>query len=401
VIVESSQALVQEVLRQHALKNAERQQKGQPAALRKNTISRVPAFDPELAVSVVPAYLLHRLGVVTTPSIENLADICSTWARLRYLWAFEVPQSGDQNPVLRLSNEATRIDFHQKALLSDEIGVGMAAVLLGTHFDSPLAVDVSIAMQDENWQIGLQNNSSPDYLFFDSTQANLYVVECKGTQSSRSISLDQVRRGTEQVQSLTFTNRATPPSLVVATCLTRRGTRVLLVDPPGDDKPAPEKPERLTDRDWIIRDSTEFTRSTRLLSEAKLLTYAGADEAAANLLEQTHMRGQVRRRRTSREAETTENEFGHFKGIRQRVGLKDRMNIDVFEALDSRVYDAVVAGDPARIDGEMQAFRQRVSAETLEPQTLQSVSTTHEDDALVVRSAAQDGSLLEIRVSAA
>lgn len=181
----------------------------------------------------------------------------------------------------------------------------------------------------------------------------------------------------------------------------KRGTRVLLIDPPGEDKPtSPEKPERLTDREWIIRDSAAFTRSTRLFSEAKLLTYAGADEAATNLLEQTHMRGQVTRRRASRETETSENEFGQFRGDRRRVGLKDRMNIDLFEALDSRVYDAVLAGDSVRTDGEMQAFRQRIVAGTSEPKTPQPVSTTHENGALVVRSAGPDGSLLEIRVSA-
>ena len=107
----------------------------------------------------------------------------------------------------------------------------MAAVLLGTYFNAPLAVDVSIAMQEPTWQreIVPENDSSPDYLFFDSTQTNLYVVECKGTQSARSNSLNQVRRGTEQVQALNFTNRATPPSLVIATCLSKKGTRVLLI----------------------------------------------------------------------------------------------------------------------------------------------------------------------------
>jgi hypothetical protein len=96
----------------------------------------------------------------------------------------------------------------------------------------------------------------------------------------------------------------------------------------------------------------------------------------------------------------TENEFGQFRGIRQRVGLKDRMNVDVFQALDRRVYDAVVAEDSARTDEELHTFQRRTVAAMGETQTMQPVSTRRENGALVVRSAGPDGSLLEIRVSA-
>src|ERR1035438_6600882 len=121
VIVESSQALVQEVQQIHAAKDAKRVQDGDPIPPRKNNLAPVATFAPELQVPVVPAYLLERLGVVTTPLIPNLADLCSTWARLRYLWAFEIPNPGAQAPRLKLSAEARNIDFHQKGLLSDEI----------------------------------------------------------------------------------------------------------------------------------------------------------------------------------------------------------------------------------------------------------------------------------------
>ena len=401
VIVESSQALVQEVQQIHAAKDAKRVQDGDPIPPRKNNLAPVATFAPELQVPVVPAYLLERLGVVTTPLIPNLADLCSTWARLRYLWAFEIPNPGAQAPRLKLSAEARNIDFHQKGLLSDEIGIGMAALLLGTYFNAPESVDVSIAMDDGNWQIGQLNRSSPDYLFFDSTKANLFVVECKGTQTSRSNSLDQVRRGTEQVQSLVFTNRPTPPSLVVATCISKTGTRILLIDPPGDEdgEKSKERPERINDREWMIRDTVEFDRSTRLFSESKLLSFAGADEAAENKLEQTRIMRPTTRRYQRREFEITENEFGRFRGVRQRIGLGDRMNVDVFQALDVSIYDALLVDDPAQIDEETRTFQRRSRARTATPGVAQPVSTTREDGGLIVRTAGPDGSLLEIRVS--
>jgi hypothetical protein len=81
-----------------------------------------------------------------------------------------------------------------------------------------------------------------------------------------------------------------------------------------------------------------------------------------------------------------------FTGIRQRVGLKDRFNIDVYQALDTNVYHALLSEEPARIDEQLRTFQDRV-------ERTQSVLTTHENGAVVVRTAAPDGTLLEVRVS--
>jgi hypothetical protein len=344
--------------------------------------------------------MLHRLGVVTTPAVENLADICSTWAYFRYLWAFEIPSAGATNPLLRLSDAARQIDFHQKGLLSDQIGVGMAALLLGIYLNAPLAADVSVAMDDPAWPIDLQYDTSPDYLFFDATQTNLFVVECKGTQTSRAASLEQLRRGTEQVPSLTFTDGRIPPSLVIATCLTKRGTRILLIDPPGDDnRQLPERPERVGPREWRVRNDAEFGRATRLISEAKLLSFAGADQAAASKLERAHTRIPRTPRSVPRESEISENEFGTFRGIRQRVGLKDRFKIDVFQALDTSVLEAFLSEEQARTDEQLRGFQARSAAVSVPTDLTQPVTTTHVNGALVVRTAGPDGTLLEVRVS--
>ena len=292
VQVESSPSLLQEVSQRHVKKDAERQRDGKVIPPRKNVLSEVSVFAPQRELQIVPAYMLHRLGVVTTPAVENLADICSTWAYFRYLWAFDIPSPASVNQVLRLSDAARDIDFHQKGLLSDQIGVGMAALLLGSYLNAPLAADVSVAMDDPAWPIDFQYDTSPDYLFFNATQTSLFIVECKGTQSSRSASLDQLRRGTEQVPSLTFNDGQTPPSLVIATCLSRRGTRILLIDPPGDDDTFkyPEKPERVGPREWKVRNDAEFGRATRLISEAKVLSFAGAYQATASKLDRAHTR---------------------------------------------------------------------------------------------------------------
>jgi hypothetical protein len=298
-----------------------------------------------------------------------------------------------------LSEEARNIDFHQKGLLSDQIGVGMAALLMGQYLDAPLPVDVSIAMDDPTWPIVQQYDASPDYIFFNSSQAALFVVECKGTQTSRSNALEQLRRGTEQVPSLIFTDRPNPPSLIVATCLSRSGTQVFVIDPPSDHDPEdPKRPERISKRDWKVRNGPEFREATRLISEAKMLTFAGAVESAAAKVERAH--APVRRRPTivPREITHIENEFGSFSGIRQNVGLRDRFNIEVFQGLDLGVFGALLAEDTARTTEKLHVFQARTrSLRDTEPG--QPVTSTWENGGLVVKSAGPDGSLLQIRVT--
>jgi hypothetical protein len=152
-------------------------------------------------------------------------------------------------------------------------------------------------------------------------------------------------------------------------------------------------------RDWKVRNDAEFGRATRLISEAKVLSFAGADQAAASKLERANTRLPRTPRSAPRQPEIAENEFGTFTGIRQRVGLKDRFNVDVFQALDTNVYRALLSEEPALTDEQLVTFRNRSAAVSVNGERTQSVLTTHEKGAVVVRTAAPDGTLLEVRVS--
>jgi hypothetical protein len=279
----------------------------------------------------------------------------------------------------------------------------MTAVLMGDYLSAPRAADVSVAMKDPTWPIDLQFGSSPDYLFFDDTQTNLFIVECKGTQTTRSASLDQICRGTEQVPSLLFTDGRTPPSLIVATLLSSDGTRVFIIDPPGDEDIPPdhsEKPERLDRRRWKVRDDKAFATATRLISEAKLLSYAGADEAASARLDRARALPEMARRPLARETEIRENEFGTFTGVRQSIPVKDRVDIEVFQALDRVIHDAILSDDSQRVTHEIDNFRGRTEVTVGEIEKRQPVLVTEAPNSVTVRSAGPDGSLLEVRVSA-
>ena len=83
VTIESSQELLASVQAKQAQQNERLQAKSRPPALRKGPLAVVAQFAPSLRVPLKPIHLLHRLGVITTPVVPNLADISSTWAYIR------------------------------------------------------------------------------------------------------------------------------------------------------------------------------------------------------------------------------------------------------------------------------------------------------------------------------
>lgn len=397
VTVKSSDALIKQVEKRHVSKDTSRAAKGQQRPSRKPTLSAVAEFMPNRVVDVVPAQLLERLGVATTPPVDNLVDVCSTWAYLRYLWAFEI--TGDTNAPLRLSEDARSIDFHQKGLLSDQIGIGMSALILGQYLDAPFPVDVSVAMNDPAWPIVQQYDASPDYIFFNALRTRLFIVECKGTQTSHSNALEQLRRGTEQVPSLIFTDRPNPPLLVVATCLSKSGTQVLVIDPPSDDShDDPKKRVRISERQWRVRNTTEFQSATRWVFEAKMLRFAGAIEGARRKVDRAHVGAGRRLTAVPRELVTTENELGTFRGIRQRVPMIDGFDVEVTQALEIGVMDAMLAEDTDRTDEHLRRFQFQSRTFVGEPGAAMRTFSRH-DHGLVVGSAGPGGSMLEIHVT--
>jgi hypothetical protein len=276
----------------------------------------------------------------------------------------------------------------------------MAAWLLEAELGAPFSSDVSVAMTDPAWPIATLNRSSPDYLFFNFQQTNLFVVECKGTQSSRVVAVDQLRRACEQVASLVFTDgRPQPPAILVATYLSPTGTRVLILDPPDDGRPKQTGiPSRGRGREWNVKDDARFLGATRRLSEARLLSFAGLDEAAEEKLGKAGARKYTQPRSTPRVTTVSENESGQFLGNRQIVSLKDGVTLEVFQGIEREVADAFIADDLDRASQALTQFNERPNGTAVIPR-LQSVHTEIHDDVLTVRSTSDDGSILEIRVS--
>ena len=184
------------------------------------------------------------------------------------------------------------MDFHQKTLLSDEFGVGMAGLLMEEFFGAGSFVDISIALNDPAayQDIDQEGNAQPDYLMWgDEADSPYYVVECKGTQSSRSESHNQLRRGLEQVPSVAVgAGPRQVVTVVVATCLLDNSTEVLVLDPPPDkphdDRPAEDSSERVSERigkrNWQISNPEAFQERALVAEESNLLKWAGQYQTA-------------------------------------------------------------------------------------------------------------------------
>ena len=236
----------------------------------------VPQFSPSIQHDLPPASLLHLIGLATTPPVPNLADLSSTWALYRYAWAF-----AHNSNRLRLSQVAKDIDFHQKGVLSDEVGVGMAYWVMSTFMGAGQPIDVDVAMRNPQLAASMGfpalqavGDASPDYIY-PLPGGNYAIVECKGGQSGRSKSLDQLRRGLEQVPSIRFSNGQQAEEYVIATLLSKTKVDVLVIDPPGD-----KEGRRDEKRSFEVESKETFDREMGNLRAGSLLAYAGAEGLA-------------------------------------------------------------------------------------------------------------------------
>jgi hypothetical protein len=133
VRVDSSQGLLTRV----GQKIAKRQQELQAKNARIpdfKAATRLPQFDG-MDWRVRPTRLLHKLGRMTTPQgLVNMSKLNAGWSTRRYFWA--IAEAMPAQPNFRLSADALELDFHQKGLLSDEFGVGMAGLFMEEHLNA-------------------------------------------------------------------------------------------------------------------------------------------------------------------------------------------------------------------------------------------------------------------------
>ena len=293
--ISSTQADVDKV---QAMATARRQAlvaAGKPAPRTKPAqLLALPINPPSIQFRAID--VLRKIGELTTPQWANMARLSSSWATRRYFWAIAAPRRAPDR--FRLNPECRDLDFHQKTLMSDEFGVGFAGLAMEQLFNCDSWVDVSVALADrQRYQNVLRRGRlQPDYLMWRELPGEpYYVVECKGSQSQRNVSLDQIRRGLEQVPSLRFAGGARRVErFVVATLIQTSDTTVFIIDPEDEETPEErerrlqaEKSERtsekLSDNVWFIPNPERFEDKAADVQSAQLLKWAGQYRSAAEI----------------------------------------------------------------------------------------------------------------------
>jgi hypothetical protein len=308
--------------------------------------------------SIRPIDLLHKIGNLTTPADANLAALSASWATRRYFWSIAEPNGIGTN--FHLSADARGLDFHQKTLLSDEFGIGFAGLLLEDRFEAGQFVDISKALQDPQTyqEIQQMGRTQPDFLIWgDAPDSPYYVVECKGSQSSKTYSIGQLHRGLEQVPSIVFGAGARQvTSLVVATYLGEKSTKVQVIDPPPDppdfedseDLKSERVSERIGKRKWRIPSAERFEARVWLAQESALLKWAGQYRQAAQLDEELEPGlGQPREIPQSAELERQHTEFGVFVGMRTSSFPELGSNrVQIFTGIEEQLFASLAERGP-------------------------------------------------------
>ena len=345
----------------------------------------IPALDNHCMVTALS--VLHELGDATIPiGVDTPFLHASWWARVRYFWAFRVLGT---EPLRRLalSIPAASLTYHHKGTLAEDLGIGFGIEVLRRHLTSVHPPGSIIEFIDADFALGAGQVGAfpvtqtgvlrPDYFVHVAEPPGvqqIYALEVKGI-GSRGNPRDQVlARGLRQIRSVQSAG-AVPAGYVSATTATRARITLALLDPEGDpvwrgrSTRSDEPVVRRRGLGWEITDLDGFRSLMDDLSDAKLLSWAGADESAASRLAPWMQRQRPvdSRPRADRPPVYTAINGQNYRGVEARVPLGDR-TLRVFRGLDANLAEVLVqrASDSQSgqaIQDEVQAGRQEVARE--------------------------------------
>jgi hypothetical protein len=380
--VESSSALCADVNSVQQRRALEKRRSGKRPLLAKPP-TPWPAGSQSHPMMIRPVDMLHVLGRITTPPITELIDLSSTWAEIRYLWAFVPNFDPNRLRALRLNPTVKALDFHQKTLLSDEFGVGFAAYFMFVCARASDPVDVFVAKR--GGQVRLRGNSRrslPDYIFSGPQPGQFFILECKGTQSSRATAINQLQRGAEQVLTVDIAGAQNVTRLIIAAWL-QQAITLLIVDPEEED-----------DRSVEVRKLSRWEpEDVSLFADAKRLTYIGDLTAASELvrerMEPWHEFPFEERQFEERKLVPRETPYGKFLGSQWQAQMPDGRLLRMYRGLERKVYDQIRHRTSEPQDAEKSRIRRGGEFHVESEGNLTEA---------VVRSVAPDGSLLEIEI---
>lgn len=228
---------------------------------------QVPAtFGKEDSTSVDFLSSMLQVGLLTIPWQGSACSLAVYWAHIRYCAAIDFASAD-----LRLSTAWKEIDTHQKTILSDDWGMGVTVHWLRSRLSFRSGCDGRYFI-DRLSGLGLATSAGdiqtrgvykcPDFIFIDAW-GKFHIVECKGTQNSRSSLAGQLKKGVQQKESIIFSDdkhlgQRLVAGLYIAQSDSDEASSLRIVDPDPPDDPLfrvqiNDDTDPLTIRDAVLR----------------------------------------------------------------------------------------------------------------------------------------------------
>jgi hypothetical protein len=327
------------------------------------------------------------IGVLSIPVRIPRWWLAIRWAQTRYLGIVD-----DASPDLRLHAGAEDLDAHQKAVLSDDWGMGISLQWLDQVFGySWLENGASFLKRLERRGIAQFQrpagkrgpNKCPDFVGVD-PGGMLHLIECKGTQGGRTALDDQLTKGRPQKHCVSFGNRELQhvsqrlvAGVAIATRESSLNTLLKIEDPPA---PEPERAQ------YVVKaDSAESLREeVEIGSFARMLVLSGESSVLARILpdeleESSLSNIDVRPPRTRFVADDREW-VGHVDRIRLpapiRVGDRVVRWFSIRHGVNREFLDSLSSVEPTDRD----ALRERLSQRTHLERDSESTSHARDGD---------------------
>lgn len=226
-----------------------------------------------------PGLALLCTAIYTRPPVYRGLSLADYWAWMRYGRAIH------PSPKLRLVPEWNEIDPHQKAVLSDELGVGFTTYFLADVGDFAEYIDtlhfVRVAAPGRLTQLPSKKSGpakSPDYVAI-ATDRSLSALECKGTQSGLAALTKAIASGHSQKTNLASGASKLRDGLVaglfIPQCSSSQDATICIDDPPWEelDELISELPEELTKAAAV---QVALARNYSVLGARQIANYLGS-----------------------------------------------------------------------------------------------------------------------------
>jgi len=308
--------------------------------------------------------VLNEIAVLTTPPIAYGFTTAETWAWRRYFPALDIATP------LRLRQEWSDLDPHQKNILSDDLGMGFPIHLLrsalglqvvtATHYFLRQVARRQTAVNAYLLRSGKRGPAkSPDFVAIDRNQS-VHVIECKGSQSDRDTLSGLMRNGLPQKRNVVFPNATVGERLVAGLFIPQyhggEDACVRICDP------EPEDPIEINLRfeeilDIIIRGELASTlHAARLPTLANLIAEDERDAVSNNLAVRREIDALPRSRDDVSDRRGVRQEFSWTL---EREDRRESHRLDLEVGIDADVLDAVLNPRQSLIELFYQGKRHR------------------------------------------